>query len=357
MLTVVSRVPPPIQPRLDRAQCEELCQAQQSQRGSGRVEIHQHVHRIRPSRHHDHEQPQHDDAQQHSPRDPTRTTRTRTRTQSHPYAAARPHLHPPIAQQEPQLLHEQPHEDEVGIPDRRKLRSEPHGVDDHDATAQAEQCHRGPQPMHPHHDRHHRRHTDVDREEPERLGHTQPRLCQKRWIDPEAPRQCQSRPHHQDHRRRGESKAPHTTPNELCRRTAPALHTSPVLGGGEASHDEEQRHDLDQPADRSEPLRARQRDLRAEAPVGRPLHTDHEGVQHHHDENARRPHDVHGLRPDGAGDRSGASVGAVLGASARAPVRGHVQMGRRRFSRCRRGGLRCGMQGCHGVSSCRTRGP
>lgn len=86
----------------------------------------------------------------------------------------------------------------------------------------------------------------------------------------------------------GDEQPPHAIGDERPPTTAVALHAGPVQVPARATEDEEQRHDLDEPARARESVPPLERVPDDEASPDDP-DTDHRGVQHDHDEQAPRP--------------------------------------------------------------------
>ena len=92
-----------------------------------------------------------------------------------PERAARESVDAAVGEVEAELLHEQPHEEEVQEPDRLDAGRETHHVDGDDRGEQRERCDHPGALVGAQHHRHERRDRDVDAEEPQRLADAEAR--------------------------------------------------------------------------------------------------------------------------------------------------------------------------------------
>lgn len=196
-----------------------------------------------------------------------------------------------VGQPEAELLREQPHERQVEQPEGLDVGGRPQHVDRHDARPQADERRRGGPSMRAHQQRDERRTAEVDGQEPERLADAEPGDAHDLGghTGREQPHQADADGADEHDRR---FRQPHgALAHVIGGALAGSLQAFPVPQRREASQDEEEGHDLDDPAGGGEPGLGVEGVLE-DGPVGAEADAHHEGVQRHDEDQARGAHEV-----------------------------------------------------------------
>ena len=244
----------------------QLGDAEHHEAHGRRVEVHEHVDGVRPD-HREHGQE----------REGCRGHR--------PQRRAREPVDGAVGEVESELLHEQPHEHEVEQPDRVEPGGHAQHVDGDDSGDERERRQHARTFVETYHHRHECRGRQVHAEEPQRLADA---VARRRHEVPREP--CQREGDecgrdHDDQRDRGADEPFDARPHVVGAARSARTHRPPVVEAREPACDEEQRHDLHDPADRAEPLLAFER-VAHDRPLGADAHAHHHGVQceHGHEE-------------------------------------------------------------------------
>lgn len=198
-----------------------------------------------------------------------------------------------VGQPEAELLCEQPHEREVEQPQSRDVGGHTQCVDRHDARPQAGERGRWGPPMQAHQQRDERRAAEVDGQEPQRLADAEPRDAHDVGGHAGREQAHETEADGADEHDRRFQQAHGALPHVVGGTLAGGLQAFPVPQRREAAQDEEQRHDLHDPAGGGEPGWGVERILK-DRPVGAEADAHHEGVQRHDEDEAGSANEVDG---------------------------------------------------------------
>ena len=223
-----------------------------------------------------------------------------------------PRGEPPVRAEEPELLHERPHEHHVEQPPPLLPGGHADQVHGHGAREQEPAPHPPHLLMHTHETGCQGLADQIGGQEPQRHPHPGQRERHQLVRRARHERRCgperQRAPQHGGRLHEPQGPLPHVLPRGHAPRTTPP----PRPRRGRPAHHEEQRHDLQEPRGPPVPGLQRGHEHRADLPGGRvPGDGDQEDVEAHHGDHARHTSGVHGgvaVRGLGGGRGLGANV-------------------------------------------------
>ena len=216
-----------------------------------------------------------------------------------------------IGVEEPKLLNQGPHKQEVQVAEPGHTRDRDQTIDDDDGTGEG--CERPPRRgfVEMHGNRHHSGEADVDGEEPQRLADAQAGLTEEVGRNSELAGHGQPDTGEADEHGDGHSEPAQASTQIIGPGAATGTSAAPAGDACVSADDEEQRHDLEEPRCGSESWSAGQRDGRLHSTIGADHRRAHHRVEDDHDDEAAEAKEIDGPVAVGLG-RAAAALDFVV---------------------------------------------